>query len=336
MEVFRDGTQKPYPSEEWAQAPTQKNPTIGISNAIGLRAGLDGYLYVLDLGSPTHQPKIVQIDLNKDAVVSIFYIPKEVLTAQSFLQDFALDSDKGKIYIADMGQADPALPAKPALLRLDTKSGKIVRLMDTHPSFFPSKKGMKVDGKPVFLYKDGKETSLNLALNPITIDQNSGYLYWAPMGYGSLKRIALPYLNDDTIDLKKINSVIETIGTKPWSDGMTIDRDGNIYITDLDKNAIGVLNPKGHYSIYLQDDRLKWADGLSFGPDGKIYVTINQLHLAQAFSKDGTDQSIKPYLLARFEPLHGAALAANNEILRSQFDQMPPKRLIQIVTFLLR
>ena len=72
------------------------------------------------------------------------------------------------------------------------------------------------------------------------------------------------------------------------NDGITIDRDGNIYITAIEDRAITILKPpagggsptdeSARQATLVRDPRLVWPDGLSFGPDTWVYITDSQLN----------------------------------------------------------
>ncbi len=46
----------------------------------------------------------------------------------------------------------------------------------------------------------------------------------------------------------------ERYGEKALCDGIGIDVAGNVYVTDLENNAIGVTGPDGSYSVLVKDD----------------------------------------------------------------------------------
>jgi sugar lactone lactonase YvrE len=82
-----------------------------------------------------------------------------------------------------------------------------------------------------------------------------------------------------------------------------MDTAGNIYISDITGNAIGVIGPDRAYRILHQDDELlSWPDAFAFGPDGSVYVAVNQLHRGPVLNA-GVDASRKPYLILRFPGL---------------------------------
>ena len=71
---------------------------------------------------------------------------------------------------------------------------------------------------------------------------------------------------------------VQRFGDKPMSDGITIDNAGNVYVTDITNNALGVISPEGKYKVLFQDEKLSWTDGFATQSNGKLLVTINQLH----------------------------------------------------------
>jgi hypothetical protein len=302
VEVLADGTTKPYPNEEWSSKPDAQGK--GINAAIGISITFEDELFVLDLGSPEHQAKILAWDMKGDVLADTYYIPNHVTTPQSFFQDIGVDWTKRSFFIADMGQADLAKPARPALITLGQQTGYARRLFDSHPNIMPPETPVSVDGK-VLKLADG--TPVRGALNPITILPMRSWIYFAPMGRGMVYKIRTYHILDEEMSAEELESKMIPIGEKPASDGMTIDAAGNIYITDLESNAIGVMDRKGNYRIYLDDDRIDWADGLAFGADGFLYVTINQLHKSAVFN-GGKEEGKPPYYIARFKPLAAGAV----------------------------
>ncbi len=303
VELMADGTLKPYPNEEWSSKPDKQGK--GITAAIGISATFDGEMYVLDIGSSEHQAKIFAWDMNTNEIADVYYIPNHVTTEQSFFQDISFDWSKKFFFIADMGQADLAKPARPALVTLGQLNGYARRLFDSHPFLMPPEQPVNVGGE-VLKLKDG--TPIRGAFNPMTILPLRNWLYLAPMGRGMIYKIRTYHVLDEDLSAEQLNEKLIPVGEKPASDGMTIDAVGNIYITDLEQGAIGVMDKNGKYSIYLKDERIKWADGFSFGTDGYLYVTLNQLHKAAQLN-GGKEEGKPPYYIARFKPLAAGSIS---------------------------
>jgi sugar lactone lactonase YvrE len=56
-------------------------------------------------------------------------------------------------------------------------------------------------------------------------------------------------------------------------------RNGTVYLTEIEKNAIGRFDVSGQkMTTIIKDDRLQWPDTMAWGADGKLYVTTSQIH----------------------------------------------------------
>ncbi len=295
MELMSDGTTKPYPSEDWAREPAMDG--TGLVNPLHLVVSA-GMLYVLDMGNARTEPKLVAWDLSTNKLNRVWYLPRHVVTPQSFMQDFVMTPDGAHVFIADMGQADLIGKADPALVHLDLITGMARRLLAGDPFLRPGTKAMQAMGRQMMFSRDGKEYDLYLGFNPITLDPSGTWLYVAPMGEGDVARIKVADLLDPQLSAPDLSKRLVRIGLKPPSDGMLVDDQENIFIASVNDGAIGVLNNKGKYATWLRDPLLLWPDGLAFGPDHGIYVTVNQLHLAPAFNK-GEERATPPYMVVR-------------------------------------
>lgn len=101
--------------------------------------------------------------------------------------------------------------------------------------------------------------------------------------------------------METLEKRVERFGNKPISDGSSVNRAGEVYISDIANNAIGLVNAEGSYVQIFQDDNLiQWPDAFSFGPDDWCYVLINQLHLGPVLNA-GKDTTQPPYVIARFK-----------------------------------
>ena len=64
------------------------------------------------------------------------------------------------------------------------------------------------------------------------------------------------------------------------TDGMTADRDGNVYMTALTLNGLLRLDGKtGQVSRFVFHPEMSWPDTLAWGPDGSLYVVANHLNV---------------------------------------------------------
>ena len=147
-----------------------------------------------------------------------------------------------------------------------------------------------------------------LGLDPIVIDPANEWVYYGSIHGTSVYRVRAADLLDEGLSPDALGERVERYGEKAPCDGISIDVAGNIYITDLQNNAVGVTAPDGSYRVLVRDDeRLLWPDGFSYGPDGYFYVTVNQLHRSAVLNA-GEETSEPPFLVMRFRPLAPSAI----------------------------
>lgn len=301
VELHADGTTHPFPNEAWS-LPPEGDSMVGMHTVIGIESDRRGVVWMLDMGSADHPTKLVGWDTRTDRLHRTIVIPRPVQSSNSFMQDLAIDPAHDAIYIADMGRADLTGESMPAIVVVDLATGLSRRVLHGHPLLQPQPGGdFDIDGRPVRIgTPDGPSPSLGL--NPISIDPGSTHVYFGAMNGLQVLRIRTTDLLDASLTDDELAARVEVAGPKPASDGISVDSAGNVYVTDVNANAIGVLETDGTYRVLVQDERLSWPDGISFGPDGLGYATVNQLH-RHAVLNGGVPANEAPYLVVRFRPL---------------------------------
>ncbi|KAB7888862.1 L-dopachrome tautomerase-related protein [Poseidonibacter ostreae] len=271
FELSAMGTAKPYPNDEFSHG---KDSIIKAT--IGIRIDANNNLWVLDLGA--RQFIVWNIEENK--INKIIKIPADVTTSTSFLQDFVLDEKRNRVIIADMTQGDLQSAPTPAFVVIDMDTGKASRVAQNHPSMMPEIEG-------------------GFALNPIAIDPNFEWLYFGAMHSKKVYRVKASFFDNE----KEVAKNIKYYAPKSYSDGMTVDKGQNLYITDVINNAIGFSNDKDGYKIIAKVPKgSSWPDGLVINEkDGYLYGTVDQLNRTAALSPDKKDESTAPFLIVRTE-----------------------------------
>lgn len=312
MELADNGFHKPYPTEDWSKAPAQPfkpgAENVGLISVIGLRAGEDGILWILDMGPQVNAapvPRLIGWDTRKEKLHKVIEIPPKAVRPNSFFQDFALDQKRNYAYIADMTRGDLFGPSTPAVVVVNLKTGRARRVLEGDEHFAPDDSAITIGGKTVKAQKpDGTTASPQLGLNPIAIDPATfEYVYFGAMNGRTLSRIKADDLVNEGLMDSDLAARVSLFGEKPVSDGIIVDTAGNVYATDLNGTGIGYTKPDGTYVRFIMDAiLLQWPDGFAAGPDGFIYVTVNQLHRFPIFN-EGRDGARRPFRVMRFQPV---------------------------------
>lgn len=243
-----------------------------IKSVIGTRVDSQGNLWLLDMQSK----QFVVWDTRKNRLHRTIVIPEHVVLPASFLQDFIIDELHSRVIIADMTQGDLKSAPEPAFIVIDLQSGNAKRMAQSHQALMPELEG-------------------GFALNPIAIDPNFEYVYFGALHGRTLYRAPAASFADE----RTLISSIKTFGTKSYSDGIAVDGQENVYVTNVEKSEIGVFNPhSGFNTLASLPEGQSWPDGLYVASDGYLYATVDQLNRTAALN-NGKDVSQGPFLVVR-------------------------------------
>ena len=323
VEVLSDGTKVPFPTQDWADGP--ETGEVGIAGTIGIKSDANGVVWILDMGGENAGPKLVGWDTQSEALHKIIEIPADVVTPISFLQDFVLDEELSKIYIADMTFTAPASALRPAFVVVDLETGAARRVLEGAERLVPSNEDVIIDGNLVgFRDGDGKAMPWHLPMNAISIDPTFENVYFGTMNGRNIWRIpASPHpripaavladealddealddeaLDDEALDDAGLVAPITRYAEKGPNDGFIVDAQGRDFSGDVTRNAVTVSTP-GNFEIFAQDDTLlRWPDGFALGPDGTMYIVANQLNTHPALNM-GEDGSNHAYVILTAKP----------------------------------
>ena len=292
VEVMADGSVEPFPNRAWSSQPNENG--VGLHEVLGLRSDKNGVVWMLDRSSEGQPGKLVAWDTVKDELHRVIYLPQPIIADSPFLNDLAVDLEHNKIYVADTASGDNS-----ALIVVDLTTGFSRRVLEGDVSTRPEDIPIVIDNRTITM---GGEPA-KIGVNPITIDPNNEWVYYAPMSGKSLYRIATQDLLNESLSAEELSSQVQRYGDKPICDGITIDGAGNVYITSITDSAIGVVEPNGEYrTLYQDDELLNWTDGMAFSPDNYIYVTVSQLHNSPPLN-NGENDFNPPSYLVRFPAL---------------------------------
>lgn len=291
VEVRKDGSVTPYPNDAWANAPQGDGP--GLKGVLGLRADREGILWMLDGAGEAQAGRLVAWNTRTEQLHRIIYLTAPVTPANTFLNDLAVDRTHDAVYITDTASAENS-----ALIVVDLKTGRARRLLEGSRFTTPEDVDMVIDGRVISL----GGAPARIGANPISIDPTDSWVYFAPMSATAMYRVRTRDLLDENLGAAELEARVERYGDKPISDGSTVDAGGNVYITSITDDAVGVVRPGGSYEVLYKKDEMSWPDGFAFGPDGKVYVTINELHRSPVLN-GGEDATKGEFKIMRFDAL---------------------------------
>lgn len=296
VEVSNAALPKPFPNAAWNRGGGGADT---LDTVLGLRSDSRGIVWMLDngmLGKVT--PKLVAWDTKTDKLHRVIYLPPPITAANSFANDLQLDESAGAIYIAD-----PAGGKNAAIIVVDLATGLARRVLEGDMSVIPEDRDLVIDGSPVEIAQpDGTKVRPRVAINPIALDQKNEWLYFGPMSGTKLYRVKTADLRNTELTTEQLAKRVEPYADRPFCDGITIDRAGNIYLGAIAENAIGVIDTNRKYHALITGEQIAWPDAFSFGPDGLVYVVLNQLHRSAQLN-GGKNMTVPPFTIGTFKPL---------------------------------
>ncbi len=297
VELKSGGRLVAFPNDTW-NAAQESEPYL--DSVLGIQSDTKGVVWMLDNGRRGKvTPKLVGWDSRNDTLVRIIDLPAPATSENSFVNDLAIDEQHNAIYIADPAGGDNA-----ALIVVDLNTGQARRVLQGDQSVIPENIYLIIDNRSVKLKReDGTFLRPRVGVNPIALDAKAEWLYFGPMHGKSMYRIRTQDLLNRELENDALAQKVERYSDKPICDGISIDRAGNIYISDIANNAVGVISTLRRYEIIAEDrERLSWPDAFSFGPDGKLYTVANQLHRTAVLNA-GVMAAKPPYYVLQLEPM---------------------------------
>jgi sugar lactone lactonase YvrE len=286
------GKPVPYPDvafqSERAEGPWFDTP-------LSLRIDRQDRLWVLDYGSHgAGTPRLLGFDLATDRIVHDFEFPSEVAGLGSMLNDFQVSPDGTRIYIADAS----IFWNHGAIVVYDVARKQARRLLDGHPSVQSRAYVARVQGRDMVVLG---AFAIRPNVDSIALDARGEWLYFAAVTADELYRVRTKDLDDESLAPAELAERVETFAPKTESDGITMDVEDRVYLSDPGHDAVHALGPDRKLVTLVRTPRLRWPDGFSFGPDGWLYVTASSLHHVIFMSPEHVREHA-PYQIFRFRP----------------------------------
>ncbi len=295
-EILPGNVSRPYPDDAWQER---------FQTPQGIKLDSRGRLWVLDHGKNGFgKPALYGFDTATGALVHEFdFGSAQGVGWGSYLNDLSIDAERDVIYIADTS----SFRMKPGIIVYDVANKRARRVLQGHKSVAAESVDMAVEGYKIKLLF----VPIHIAVDSIVLDLPNEYLYFGPLSGTRMYRVPTAALRDESLSAEALGKAVEDYGPKPISDGITIDRDDNIYLTAIEDRAITVLKPRAgaagaadasREATMVRDPRLVWPDGLSFGPDGWVYLTDSQLNRVLFHSRRDVAK-LGPHYIYRFRAL---------------------------------
>ena len=285
-----DGAMKPWPSAAFQDGSDPR----AFRDVLSLRIDRQQRLWVLDTGMHgIHPGRLLAFGLD-GKLVHEYEFPRAIAGVGSHLNDFQVSPDGQFVYIAEAS----FFAKTPALIVYDVAAKSARRVLELHPSVTAEKYTPVVQGRRMVALG---LVSIRPGVDSIALDHKGEWLYFAPVTNLNLYRARTADLRDGKLAASELAGRVETFAEKTMSDGITIDADGTLYLTDPEHSAIVLLRQDKSLQTLVKDNILRWPDGFSWGPDGWLYVTCSALH--QVIGRPPwTFDDHAPYQVYRFKP----------------------------------
>jgi hypothetical protein len=227
-----NGKVHPYPDARWNGWQPGADPAAEFVNVNAVHLDGTGGLWAVDTGSPDFGDaplpggaKLVHIDLATNRVTRVYPFGPEVATATSYVDDVRFNGTTA--YLTDAG--------RPGLIVLDLRSGKARRVLDGDRSTTaPDNRPIVVDGT-VVRGSDGAPLKVNA--DPFELSPDRQWLYYGPLT-GPWSRIRTSWLDDPAMSAVALAAKVRAWVDLPPTGGTAMDREGNMYFSDLAQDAI--------------------------------------------------------------------------------------------------
>lgn len=296
VEVQSNGIAIPFPNRDWN---TWQKDETGSNKWVCVQAVYvddEDNLWVVDPAAPEMESvqgngaKLVRIDLKSNLVTRIYNFT-ELAGKNSYLNDVRVDTVSNIAYLTESKEG--------GIVVLDTVSGNARMVLRKASSVIsdPNHKliigggELQRNGKPMKVNSDG------IALSP-----DRQWLYFKPLSDLKLYRIRTADLRDALATGADVSPKVQDLGANfTTSDGMIFDRKGNLYLSDMEHDAIVQVTPAFKLQVIAHDNkRLLWPDSFAWSPDGWLYVSCSQIQ-NMPWSHNGRSTRNTPYQIFKLK-----------------------------------
>lgn len=291
-EIMEDGTLKPYPDEKWN---TWKEGEYGLNKWVCVQSVYvddENKLWVVDAASPMMKgvyeksSKVVKIDLTSNTVDRIYSF-ENITGPTAYLNDIRVNTKEGYAYLTNSSEG--------SIVVLSLQTGIGYEVLKYHKSTLAdSSYVLSISGKPVY---DEHNTHLRINSDGIALSKDGAWLFYKPLTDNHLYKISTYDLKNVANSNGDLSANVNYVGSISTTDGMITDREGNLYLGDLENSRIIKYDPVNNTrSVVVSDERLLWPDSYAISEDNELYITTSQIHLMPKYN-NGIDMRKTPYKL---------------------------------------
>ncbi|OQP60680.1 hypothetical protein A3860_32285 [Niastella vici] len=290
----KDNHTTPYPSlfwNSWQAGDNGKDKWVSVQ---ALYADEQNNLWVVDAASPkmegvySNSHKLVKINLANNTVERTYFF-EGVTDGNSYLNDVRVDNQRQYAYLTNSSEG--------GIVIVNLATGNARQVLQDHYST-KSDPGFTfiIDGHE--LMKNGKPVKINS--DAIALTPDGEWLYYKPLTDDKLYRIRTEYLRNDAMDNETLGSKVEDLGHFATTDGMIIDKKGDLYMGDMRTNSIIRVTPELSMQTLIADDRLVWPDSYAISSDGYLYVSCSQIQKQPEYN-NGENKRELPYAIYKLK-----------------------------------
>jgi len=260
---LKHGTAKPFPDSLFQQK---------FISPLGVYLDFQNRLWVLDHGNYAFKtPKLFAFDAKTGKCLLEYEFKRDIVQKYVMLNDLTVSRDGKYVYISAPG----LFKKRSSIIVFDVKNKKARSILMDHPSVMQQKITPIVDGdKMQFvlgLYK------VRPGVDGIDVNADGTYLYYTAMSHEKMYQIPTEIINDFNQPDSVIESNVEELWDRPLCDGIRIDKNEMVYITDFENHQVLCFDEHGKEKVIFRNEEVRWADGLSLGADGYLYITDSAL-----------------------------------------------------------
>ncbi len=261
---------------------------------LGVVVDQQNRLWTIDHGNHgLRMPRLLAFDLETGKLIHDERFPRQIAPAGSLLSDLQVSSNGKTIIITDASY----WRKRPAIIVYDIATGGTRRVLEGDESVSAGSYMIRNQGREMSFL--GGMVSLRGGVDGIALGPE--WLYYGAISGSGLYRIRLSDLLDESLPDAQLSRRVERYATKPLSNGLSIDVEGNVYGTDIEHNAVFVVGPDRKPRTLIQSDNIRWPEALSFGPGGWLYVSDSALSELILQPREHI-RAHQPYRIFRFRP----------------------------------